>query len=159
MADKQIQRAPGTRPALSFFVQGVKGLIIVVAIVTVVVVGWTSWGWYRPELLIDPINRHVHLAYLQCRDGGQCPTNWGGRRSMVPEVFAVGAPHDEVISRLRAAGWDEWFVEGRTEHYRRYGAALQPLFCTKFYNIDLRFDPDNRLAAADSTFTGTPSCL
>lgn len=159
MANNQSKRAPGESPALSFFVAAIKGTIIVATVVTVLVVGWVNWGHYRPDLLIDPINRHVHAAYLECRDAGKCPTSWGGWESMVPDVFAVGEPHDQVIARLRGAGFDEWFVEGREEHYRRIGAALHPLFCSKYYNIELVFDQAGQLASASSAFTGTPSCL
>lgn len=159
MAGKQSKRAPGESPALSFLVAALKGAVIVATGVIVLAVGWVSWGYYRPDLLIDPVNRHVHAAYLACRDAGKCPTSWGGRMSMVPDVFAVGEPHDQVIARLRAAGFKEWFVEGREEHYRRIGAALQPLFCSKYYNIDLVFDQAGHLASANSTFTGTPNCL
>lgn len=159
MANKQSERAPGDSSALSFLVAGLKGVIVVAAIITLLIVGWTSWGWYRPDLLIDPINRHVHRAYLECRDAGHCPTDPAGLRSMVPEVFAVGEPHDEVIARLRDAGFDEWFVDGHEEYYRRIGADLHPLFCSKYYNITVVFDSSGQLASASSTFTGTPSCL
>ena len=159
MANKQSKRAPGESPALSFFVAAVKGTIIIATAITVLVVGWVSWGHYRPDLLIDPINRHVHAAYLECRDAGKCPTSWGGRMSMVPDVFAVGEPHDQVITRLRAAGFEGWFVEGHEEHYGRIGASLHPLFCSKYYNIELVFDQAEQLASAHSAFSGTPSCL
>jgi hypothetical protein len=153
------KRAPGESPALSFFVAGLKGVVAVAASIAILVVGWTSWGWYRPDLLIGPINRHVHLAYLECRDTERCPTNWGGWRSMVPDVFEIGGQHDDVIKRLRDAGFEEWYVDGGEENHRRIGAALSPLFCSKYYNIKVVFDPSGQLASSESTFTGTPSCL
>ena len=158
MVDKQSKRAPGESPALSFF-GGAKGLVIVAAAIILLAITWILWGSYRPDLLIDPVNRHVHFAYLQCREAGRCPTNRGGWQSMTPNVFAVGEAHDRVINRLRAAGFEQWALEGGEEHYRRIGAAISPLFCSAYYNIKVAFDPSERLATAESTFTGTPNCL
>jgi hypothetical protein len=159
MVNTKPKRALGASPALSFLVACAKGLISVATALVGIALLWVCWGHYRPDLLIDPINRHVHAAYLQCRDAGQCPTTWGGLKSMIPEIFVVGEPHDQVVARLRSAGFEEWVVEGREEHYRRIGASLEPLFCSKYYNIDLVFDSAERLTSASSTFTGTPNCL
>ncbi|WP_055874339.1 hypothetical protein [Devosia sp. Root105] len=159
MVDKQSKRAPGGSPALSFLLAGAKAVVVIVTVLVVLIGGWLAWWWYRPDLLFDPISRHVHTGFLECRDGGRCPADVAGWKSMVPEIFAIGEPRDQVVKRLRAAGFDGWVTDQPEEHYAQSGAAMSPFPCSSYYNVRVTFDASKRLVTAESTFNGTPSCL
>ena len=78
---------------------------------------------------------------------------------MIPDVFSVGDPRAQVAKRLREADFDEWVIDDYEGNYRQLGAAISPLFCTKYYNIRVTFDHSQRLLTAQSAFSGTPNCL
>jgi hypothetical protein len=147
------------KPALSFFVAGAKALIVIATMLIVLIAGWLTWWWYRPDLFFNPIGRFVHIGFLDCRDRGQCPVDGAGWDSMVPHVFTVGEPHDQVAQRLRDAGFSEWIVDQDEEIYRLSGAATTPFPCSRYYNVRVTFDESKGLETAESTFSGTPSCL
>jgi hypothetical protein len=158
MANTKPKGAPGGSQALSFFVAGAKALIVIISVLAVLVVGWLAWWWYRPELFLDPVNRFVHVGFLDCRDGGDCLAQ-GTWASMVPDVFALGEPRQGAVQRVLDAGFSFSGVYRNEEHYGRMGAAFSPFPCTRIYNLRLMFDHAGKLAIAESSYNGSPSCL
>ena len=159
MSGKRTNRAPGGSPALSFFVAGVKAVIVIFSMLTLLVVGWLSWWWWRPDLFVNSISRQVHMGFLACRDSGQCPADRGRWESLVPELFSVGEPRETVKNRIHAAGFKDWVNEADSDYYQLSGAAFDPFPCSQIYNLQATFDADNRLIAASTSFSGTPNCL
>lgn len=156
MADKRSKRAPGDSPALSFLLSTAKALILIFAVLVVLITGWLSWWWYRPDLFLGPISQRVHSAFLDCRDSGRCENGW---HPVSPEAFSVGASRDEVLHRLRLGGFYEQVVEPQMATFLFSGAAFEPFPCSQTYAIRVTFDAFDRLATAEATFNVTPSCL
>lgn len=154
-----IKESAWWNPALSFFVAGLKGLVVLVSMLVLLVVGWLNWWWWRPDLFVNPISRQVHMGFLACRDAGLCPAKGSGWQSLVPEFFAIGETREAVTERIHDAGFNDWVTEADRDNYQAAGASFDPFPCSQIYNLEATFDEADRLLTARSSFSGTPSCL
>lgn len=159
MANKQIRRAPGTQPALSFFLAAAKGLVVVASVLLLLVVASLNWWWWRPDLFVNPISRQVHMGFVACRDSAVCPAQGAGWQSLVPEFFTIGETREVVTRRIHDAGFKDWVSEPDRDLYQAWGATFGTFPCSQIYNLEATFDPSGRLLAARSSFSGTPSCF
>lgn len=158
MADTNPKRAPGGGPALSFLVAAAKALLLIVTVLVVLVVGWSTWRWYRPEHFFNPINRfgleQLYAARTDCV--GTCLPTW--HASMLNKVFHVGEPRSQVVRRLSDASYELWYDEGDQIGYILRGAGTGALFvCDNDFIVDLTFDGSGGLATANSIGKGV--CL
>jgi len=158
VASKQSKRAPGGSPALSFFVGGTKVLVAVAAVLVLLVGSLLAWWWYRPDHFVDPISRHVHSRFLECRDTAGCSLYQAGWVSLIPDILTAGEAAPDVRQKLRDAGFAQWVIEPGEEIYTQSGAAFSPFPCTKNYYVRITFESD-RLQTAETSFGGTPNCL
>ena len=145
MVDKQSKRAPGGSPALSFLLAGAKAIIVIISAVAVMFILWRTWWTYRPDLLIDPIDRAIHLRYLAQSDKMASFT-----ASMIPEVFAVGESGLSAGRRLHDAGYRWNGDEGGKVDFRKDGPGPRFL-CQTIYFVTLSLDPQGNLSAADAS--------
>lgn len=158
MADTKSKESAWWKPALSFFVAGGKAIIAIIAVLAVLIVGWAAWGWYRPEHLLNPINRFALFQLYQAREGGSGSMVAHWRASMVPTVFAPGEPRTEVVQRLTEAGYSLWDDDGEHLAYKLYGGGTAALFvCGNDFLVDLTFDNSDGLLSAESSTGGV--CL
>lgn len=131
------------KPGALFLLAGAKVIIVIVSAVVVMFLLWRSWWTYRPDLLINPIDRAIHLRYLAQGDKMR-----GFTASLIPEVFTVGESGPSASRQLKDAGY--WWNggEGGTVDFRKDGPGPQFL-CQTIYLVTLSLDGQGNLSAAD----------
>jgi hypothetical protein len=158
VTDTKQKESAWWKPALSSFVMSAKVLGLFIAVLSVSTAIWFAWAWFRPDHLFNPINRFAHQRLMECRQLEHCPIIGSWSASMVPEVFEIGEPRDEVLARLQEAGYSLHGTDGDRETYRLDGAgSISPFECRSDFFIDLFFDQSGGLAEATST--GYGACL
>lgn len=124
-----------------------KGLLVVVGILVVLLFGYAIHIFYRPDLLVTELNRHI-----RSESGGQ---RWGTAIPLVPEVFAAGTSRAHVSRALWWSGyeWDDDPWAGLKPSFEAGEIAQREARrfpCNIRYYVATKFDASDRLERAEA---------
>jgi hypothetical protein len=109
---------------------------------------------YSPHLLFNPITRYLYP---------QRAADHGETFNLIPELFSEGEAREQVVAKLRDAGFEPWPVaswdreRGITDTFRIGAGGGPTIGCGIEFFVSIGFDVNGRLLMAENQRDG--ACL
>lgn len=135
--------------------RALRSFLVGLCLTLLAVMGFVGWVDYRPDLLINPIDRFIHTRYLSSRFADiRAYLPQPVRVSMIPDIFSVGEARTDVAARMRDAGYYMSSDQPTVFVFGKEGPGNILRLCSIGFIVIIKVDSQDGLVAAEAQSSG-----